>query len=134
MHRQSAELTLQLEEERALAEQLSAELEAPENSKRWRKLEGKDPEPEDLAAKLQVLEELAPNYSLRNAIEAWVRSQAVASYQLQLTATSCKLQATACETRSRRGSGARWTRRATQLSTCNKMQLVTKCTFVTCSS
>ena len=40
-----------------LAERLSAELEAPENSKRWRKLEGKDPEPEDLAAKLQVLEE-----------------------------------------------------------------------------
>ena len=36
---------------------LSAELEAPDNSKRWRKLEGKDPEPEDLAAKLQVLEE-----------------------------------------------------------------------------
>ena len=50
-------LQTQLEEERALAEQLSAELEAPENSKRWRKLEGKDPEPEDLAAKLQVLEE-----------------------------------------------------------------------------
>ena len=41
-----------------LAERLSAELEAPENSKRWRKLEGKDPEPEDLAAKLQALEEL----------------------------------------------------------------------------
>ncbi len=47
----------QLEEERGLADRLSAELEAPENSKRWRKLEGKDPEPEDLAAKLQVLEE-----------------------------------------------------------------------------
>ena len=50
-------LQTQLEEERALADRLSAELEAPENSKRWRKLEGKDPEPEDLAAKLQVLEE-----------------------------------------------------------------------------
>jgi hypothetical protein len=47
----------QLEEERRLSDELSAELEAPENSKRWRKLEGKDPEPEDLAAKLQVLEE-----------------------------------------------------------------------------
>ena len=51
-------LQTQLEEERApLGEKLSAELEAPSNSKRWRKLEGKDPEPEDLAAKLQVLEE-----------------------------------------------------------------------------
>jgi len=50
-------LQTQLEEERALADRLSADLEAPENSKRWRKLEGKDPEPEDLAAKLQVLEE-----------------------------------------------------------------------------
>ena len=50
-------LQAELEEERLLAERLSAELEAPENSKRWRKLEGKDPEPEDLAAKLQVLEE-----------------------------------------------------------------------------
>jgi len=50
-------LQTQLEEESALAERLSSELEAPENSKRWRKLEGKDPEPEDLAAKLQVLEE-----------------------------------------------------------------------------
>ena len=50
-------LQTQLEEERSLAERLSAELEVPENSKRWRKLEGKDPEPEDLAAKLQVLEE-----------------------------------------------------------------------------
>ena len=50
-------LQTQLEEERGLADRLSAELEAPENSKRWRKLEGKDPEPEDLAAKLQVLEE-----------------------------------------------------------------------------
>ena len=49
-----AEQRRQLEEERALADQLSAELEAPENSKRWRKLEGKDPEPEDLAAKLQA--------------------------------------------------------------------------------
>lgn len=44
----------QLEDERRLSDELSAELEAPENSKRWRKLEGKDPEPEDLAAKLQV--------------------------------------------------------------------------------
>ena len=50
-------LQTQLEEEAALADRLSADLEAPENSKRWRKLEGKDPEPEDLAAKLQVLEE-----------------------------------------------------------------------------
>ena len=50
-------LQSQLEEERALSDRQSAELEAPENSKRWRKLEGKDPEPEDLAAKLQVLEE-----------------------------------------------------------------------------
>jgi predicted RNase H-like nuclease (RuvC/YqgF family) len=50
-------LQTQLEEERQLGERLSAELEAPENAKRWRKLEGKDPEPEDLAAKLQVLEE-----------------------------------------------------------------------------
>ena len=50
-------LQTQLEEERALADRLSADLEAPENSKRWRKLEGKDPEPEDLNAKLQVLEE-----------------------------------------------------------------------------
>ena len=47
-------LQTQLEEERALADRLSSELEAPENSKRWRKLEGKDPEPEDLGAKLQV--------------------------------------------------------------------------------
>ena len=44
-------------QERALSDQQCAELEAPENSKRWRKLEGRDPEPEDLAAKLQVLEE-----------------------------------------------------------------------------
>ena len=50
-------LQTQLEEERVLGEKLSAELEAPSNSKRWRKLEGKDPEPEDLAAKLHVLEE-----------------------------------------------------------------------------
>ena len=50
-------LQTQLEDERRLGEKLSVELEAPENSKRWRKLEGKDPEPEDLAAKLQVLEE-----------------------------------------------------------------------------
>jgi len=50
-------LQAQLEEERRLSDELSGELEAPENSKRWRKLEGKDPEPEDLAAKLQVLEE-----------------------------------------------------------------------------
>tara|TARA_B110001452_G_scaffold101927_1_gene84540 strand:+ start:153 stop:2909 length:2757 start_codon:yes stop_codon:yes gene_type:complete len=50
-------LQSQLEEERALSDRQSAELEAPENSKRWRKLDGKDPEPEDLAAKLQVLEE-----------------------------------------------------------------------------
>jgi len=50
-------LQSQLDEERALSGQQSAELEAPENSKRWRKLEGRDPEPEDLAAKLQVLEE-----------------------------------------------------------------------------
>lgn len=50
-------LQAQLEEERHLSDELSGELEAPENSKRWRKLEGKDPEPEDLAAKLQVLEE-----------------------------------------------------------------------------
>ena len=46
-----------LSQERILADRMSADLEAPENSKRWRKLEGKDPEPEDLAAKLQVLEE-----------------------------------------------------------------------------
>ena len=51
------ELQSQLAEEKTLSEKLSAELEAPENTKRWRKLEGKDPEPEDLAAKLQVLEE-----------------------------------------------------------------------------
>jgi len=57
LEQQIVTLQSQLEEERALAERLSAELEAPENSKRWRKLEGKDPEPEDLAAKLQVLEE-----------------------------------------------------------------------------
>ena len=50
-------LQSQLDEERALSDRQSAELEAPENSKRWRKLEGRDPEPEDLAAKLQVLEE-----------------------------------------------------------------------------
>ena len=50
-------LQSQLDEERALSDQQCAELEAPENSKRWRKLEGRDPEPEDLAAKLQVLEE-----------------------------------------------------------------------------
>merc|ERR1719454_1943109 len=50
-------LQMQLEEERLSAERLSVELESPENTKRWRKLEGKDPEPEDLAAKLQVLEE-----------------------------------------------------------------------------
>lgn len=50
-------LQSQLDEERALSDRQSSELEAPENSKRWRKLEGRDPEPEDLAAKLQVLEE-----------------------------------------------------------------------------
>jgi len=57
MEQQIVTLQSQLEEERGLADRLSADLEAPENSKRWRKLEGKDPEPEDLAAKLQVLEE-----------------------------------------------------------------------------
>uniref|UniRef100_A0A7S4FAG5 Cilia- and flagella-associated protein 58 central coiled coil domain-containing protein n=1 Tax=Chrysotila carterae TaxID=13221 RepID=A0A7S4FAG5_CHRCT len=57
LEQQIVTLQSQLAEERALAEKLSGELEAPENSKRWRKLEGKDPEPEDLAAKLQVLEE-----------------------------------------------------------------------------
>lgn len=50
-------LQTQLEEESILAERLSSDLEAPENSRRWRKLGGQDPEPEDLAAKLQVLEE-----------------------------------------------------------------------------
>jgi len=57
LEQQIMTLQAQLEEERRLSDELSGELEAPENSKRWRKLEGKDPEPEDLAAKLQVLEE-----------------------------------------------------------------------------
>mmetsp|Transcript_28894 Transcript_28894/g.84706 ORF Transcript_28894/g.84706 Transcript_28894/m.84706 type:complete len:930 (-) Transcript_28894:174-2963(-) len=50
-------LQAQLQEERARAEQLSADLESPANERRWRKLEGRDPEPEDLAAKIQLLDQ-----------------------------------------------------------------------------
>lgn len=50
-------LQSKLAEEQQLAGKLTSELETPERTHRWRRLEGKDPEPEDLAAKLQVLEE-----------------------------------------------------------------------------
>ncbi|EOD09092.1 hypothetical protein EMIHUDRAFT_105794 [Emiliania huxleyi CCMP1516] len=50
-------LKAQLEEARQEAQRLSSDLEAPDNSGRWRKLEGTDPEPEELVAKLHVLEE-----------------------------------------------------------------------------
>lgn len=50
-------LQSKLAEEQELANKLTGELETPERTNRWRRLEGKDPEPEDLAAKLQVLEE-----------------------------------------------------------------------------
>ncbi|KAJ1619217.1 hypothetical protein T492DRAFT_1087320 [Pavlovales sp. CCMP2436] len=50
-------LQAQLETERIEAERLSAELESPANERRWRKLEGRDPEPEALAAKIALLDE-----------------------------------------------------------------------------
>eukprot|EP00002_Diphylleia_rotans_P011919 TRINITY_DN2344_c0_g1_i2.p1 TRINITY_DN2344_c0_g1~~TRINITY_DN2344_c0_g1_i2.p1 ORF type:complete len:930 (+),score=260.77 TRINITY_DN2344_c0_g1_i2:170-2959(+) len=43
--------------ERKRVDKLSKELESPTNTKRWRPLEGKDPDPEELQAKLQSLEE-----------------------------------------------------------------------------
>ena len=65
-------LQTQLEEERMLGDRLSAELEAPENSKRWRKLEGKDPEPEDLAAKLQVPAPYSQTQTLASVSPLWL--------------------------------------------------------------
>jgi hypothetical protein len=50
-------LQAQLEQERATAEQLSADLESPANSQRWRRLEGRDPEPDALASKISLLDE-----------------------------------------------------------------------------
>ena len=52
---QVASLQAQLLVERREAERLSAELEAPENKSRWRKLEGQVPDAEELAAKLESL-------------------------------------------------------------------------------
>ena len=49
-------LQSQLEEERALSDRQSAELEAPENSKRWRKLEGSDPGTYEMVQKIQALQ------------------------------------------------------------------------------
>ena len=53
---QVASLQAQLLLERREVERLSAELEAPENKSRWRKLEGQVPDAEELAAKLESLQ------------------------------------------------------------------------------
>ena len=47
----------ELEIEKAKERKCAEELENPENDKRWRELEGEDPEQEALEAKIQVLEE-----------------------------------------------------------------------------
>ncbi|CAM9236020.1 unnamed protein product [Chrysoparadoxa australica] len=47
----------ELQREREASDKLSKELEDPVNEKRWRLLEGEDPDREQLAARLQVLEE-----------------------------------------------------------------------------
>lgn len=52
-----AALQAQLAAERAQAERLSAELESPANEQRSRRLEGRDAEPEALAAKVALLDE-----------------------------------------------------------------------------
>lgn len=46
-----------LDIEKAKERKCAEELENPENDKRWRELEGEDPEQEALEAKIQVLEE-----------------------------------------------------------------------------
>lgn len=50
-------LQAQLGAERLASERISAELESTTNEKRWRKLEGRDPEPEALVAKIGLLDE-----------------------------------------------------------------------------
>jgi len=56
-----AEQILQLQQElameREMTEMLCRDLETPSNQDRWRQLEGEDPDMEQLAAKIQVLEE-----------------------------------------------------------------------------
>lgn len=55
---QNAEKILQLQQElakeRETVETLSKDLETPENQTRWRPLGGEDPDPEQLAARIQV--------------------------------------------------------------------------------
>lgn len=50
-------LQQELAMEREMTEMLCRDLETPSNSDRWRQLEGEDPDMEQLAAKVQVLEE-----------------------------------------------------------------------------
>lgn len=50
-------LQAQLHAEKARADKLSRDLESPDNEKRSRRLEGRDPEPEALAAKIALLDE-----------------------------------------------------------------------------
>ncbi len=56
LEREVVVLRAELEAEANRAEELTAELEAPGKTCRQRQLEGKDPTPEDLAAKLEILE------------------------------------------------------------------------------
>lgn len=50
-------LQAQLHKEREEAERLSEQLETPTNERRWRRLDGRDPDPEALAAKIALLDE-----------------------------------------------------------------------------
>ena len=54
---QIASLQEQLLQARRASDQLSEELESPENKQRWRRLEGKIPDKEELVAKINMLEE-----------------------------------------------------------------------------
>lgn len=54
-------LKTELEAEKDVEKQLASELEDPSNKKRWRELEGDDPDQEALEAKIQVLEERLNN-------------------------------------------------------------------------
>lgn len=54
---QIASLQEQLLQARRASDQLSEELENPENKQRWRRLEGKIPDKEELVAKINLLEE-----------------------------------------------------------------------------
>ncbi len=55
------ELTRIVAEKKKEVRYLSKELESPENIKRWRSLSGNDPTPEELSAKMIVLEEKINN-------------------------------------------------------------------------